>query len=313
MDVHANVDLMADEVRRVCGAREAHGYRRFIQFLHKVYRYEMNDFIDRNIDSPLQLLTPNLARLILAGGFRTLAGKVGSYLEDPRTQKAFSFQAMYAGVSPFQALALYAVISYMDSVEGVYFPLGGIHALPEALAGVAEKSGAELRYATEVTKVEMTGERVTAVITSTGERIPADVVILNPDLAVAQRDLLGREPRRLRYSPSCFLLHAGSSATYSHAAHHNIHFGDAWRSTFRELISEGTLMRDPSFLVTSPTKSDPTLAPDGRHTYYVLFPTPNLMSAKSGPNSGLSTEIRWSARWRRAIIPDSARASRWNT
>jgi phytoene desaturase len=114
--------------------------------------------------------------------------------------------------------------------------------------------------------------------TADGERIAADVVVLNPDLPVAHRDLLGREPwsvRRLTYSPSCYLLLAGSTKTYEHLAHHNIHFGQSWRGVFDELIG-GRLMSDPSVLVTNPTRSDASLAPDGRQIYYVLFPTPNL-------------------------------------
>ena len=290
LDLHADPDAMAAEVGRVCGGREADGYRRFVRFLHGLYRCEMRDFIDRNIDSPLGLLTPDLARLVAMGGFRRLDAKVGSYLRDPRTRQLFSFQAMYAGVSPYQALALYAVISYMDSVAGVYFPAGGMHALPRALAAAAEKHAVQIRYRTEITWVEMSGQRATAVHTAAGDRIPADVVVLNPDLPIAYRDLLGgvpRQVRRLRYSPSCFLLHVGSRTGYPHLAHHNIHFGRHWRRTFAELLDEGRLMSDPSFLITSPTRSDPTLAPPGRHTYYVLFPTPNLLAgidwARIGP------------------------------
>ncbi|MGN6524259.1 MAG: FAD-dependent oxidoreductase, partial [Actinomycetes bacterium] len=78
-----------------------------------------------------------------------------------------------------------------------------------------------------------------------------------------------------KYSPSCFLLPAGSSADYPVAAHHNISFGTEWKQVFREIIDEGKVMSDPSLLVTSPTRSDPSLAPAGRHIYYVLFPTPN--------------------------------------
>jgi phytoene desaturase len=85
-----------------------------------------------------------------------------------------------------------------------------------------------------------------------------------------------RSVRRLRYSPSCFVLHAGSTAVYSGAAHHNIHFGRSWRRTFDELIDRRQLMSDPSILVTNPSRADPSLAPPGRHTYYVLAPTPHL-------------------------------------
>ena len=279
LDVHADVGAMAEEIGAVIGPDEAAGYLRYVDFVSQLYRYEMKDFIDRTIDSPLDLVTPDLARLVALGGFRKLTPKVRQYLRDPRTERLFSFQSMYAGLAPQDALAIYAVIAYMDSVAGVYFPKGGMHAVPRAMAGAAEKHGVTFRYGTEVTRVETVGDRATAVITTDGERIEADVVVLNPDLPVAYRDLLGHVPwsvKRLRYSPSCFLLLAGSTARYEKIAHHNIHFGRTWDGVFREIIDEGRLMTDPSILVTNPTRSDPSLAPDGREIYYVLFPTPNL-------------------------------------
>jgi phytoene desaturase len=278
IDVHADTGAMMQELREKCGPGEAAGYQRYVEFVSKLYRYEMRDFIDRNIDSPLDLLTPNLARLAAIGGFRKLAPKVGQYLKDERTQKLFSFQAMYAGLSPYDALAIYAVIAYMDSVAGVFFPRGGMHAVPQAMAAAAEKHGVDLRYRTEVTRVEHRGGRAVAVHTRDGERIAADVVVLNPDLPVAQRELLGRSPwsvRRLTYSPSCYLMLAGSTKEYDRGAHHTIHFGHSWRGVFDELTS-GRLMSDPSVLVTTPTRTDPSLAPAGRHIYYVLLPVPNL-------------------------------------
>ncbi|MCW2668663.1 MAG: phytoene desaturase [Frankiales bacterium] len=273
LDVHADRARMAEEVRQVCGPDEARGYERYVDFVTRLYRLEMRDFIDRNTDSPLGLVTPNLARLVALGGFRRLAPKVAQYLRDPRTQRLFSFQSMYAGLSPYDALALYAVISYMDSVAGVVFPKGGMHALPRALAGAAEKHGVVFRYGEEVARVVVEHGRATAVETTTGERLPADVVVLTTD--VPQDLLPPAKQRRLRYSPSCFLLLTGSTASYTRTAHHNLHFGQAWRSVFRELIHDGQLMSDPSLLVTNPTASDPSLAPRGRQSYYVLVPTPN--------------------------------------
>ncbi len=279
LNVHANVSQMAQEITEVIGADEAAGYLKYVEFVSKLYKYEMKDFIDRNIDSPFDLVTPDLAKLVALGGFRKLAPKVRDYLKDPRTERIYSFQAMYAGLSPYDALAIYAVIAYMDSVAGVYFPKGGMNALPVAMAAACEKHGVTIRYGTTVTSVETKDDRATAVTTADGERIEADVVVLNPDLPVAYRDLLGKEPwsvRRLDYSPSCFVMLAGSSAHYSKIAHHNIHFGKSWRGVFEELIDKKQLMSDPSVLVTNPTHSDPSLAPDGKQIYYVLFPTPNL-------------------------------------
>ena len=279
LDVHADTNRMQEEIAKTISQEEAIGYSKYVDFVTKLYKYEMNDFIDRNIDSPLNLLTPNLARLIALGGFRRLAPKVNQYLKDPRTQKVYSFQAMYAGVSPQQALAIYAVIAYMDSVNGVFFPKGGMHAVPRALASAAEKHGVTFKYNTTVTGIEKSNGRATAVLTEGGERIPCDVVVLNPDLPVAWRDLLGKEPlsiKRLNYSPSCVTLLIGSNKSYDRLAHHNIHFGESWNGVFDELIKKKTLMTDPSILVTVPSKDDPALAPAGKSSYYVLFPTPNL-------------------------------------
>jgi phytoene desaturase len=279
IDVHADTAAMEQEIREKVSATEAAGYRDYVDFVTKLYKYEMNDFIDRNIDSPLNLLTPNLARLIAIGGFRHLQPKVNQFLKDPRLQKVYSFQAMYAGVSPQQALAIYAVIAYMDSVNGVFFPKGGMHAVPRALAAAAAKHGVKFKYNTSVTSLEKQGSRVTAAITDKGERFECDAIVMNPDLPVVWKDLLGKEPlsiKRLKYSPSCVTLLVGSSKHYDHIAHHNIHFGESWDGVFDELIKKKVLMTDPSVLVTVPSHDDKSLAPAGKESYYVLFPTPNL-------------------------------------
>lgn len=279
LDVISDIDRMAGEVFHVCGAREADRYVRFAEHTHRLWEIERHDFIERNLDGPRDLLTWNLLRLAAAGGFRRLQGKIDHFFHDPRTRRVFSFQAMYAGLAPHRALGLYAVIAYLDTVAGVYFPRGGIHAVPRALASAADKHGVRLCYDTTVARVEIRAGRATGVVTTAGELIEADVVVLNPDLPVAYRDLLPATPRRVRRSrpsPSAVVLHVGSTQRYGQIAHHNIHFGWSWRSTFDELVRDGVLMTDPSLLVSNPTRGDASLAPPGREAYYVLAPAPNL-------------------------------------
>jgi phytoene desaturase len=269
LDVRTDTARMAAEVSRVCGPREADGYLRFVDYARKLWELERHAFIDKNLDTPLDLVNLNLLKLLGMGGFGRLQPKIDQFFRDPRTRRIFSFQAMYAGLAPHDALAIYAVIAYLDSVAGVYYPKGGMHAVPTALAGAAAKHGVQFRYGTTVASVGVYNGRATGVVTTDGEHIPADVVVLNPDLPVAHDLLPTPYRRRLRYSPSCVVLHIGSTAQYSKIAHHNIHFGKAWKGTFDEVIHRGELMSDPSLLVTHPT-------PD---TYYVLAPTPNLQSA----------------------------------
>ncbi|TDB69767.1 phytoene desaturase [Micromonospora sp. KC723] len=288
LDVITDTTRMAAEISRVCGPREADGYLRFVDYARKLWRWERADFIERNLDAPTDLLTANLLRLLTNGAFRRLQTKINQFFADPRTQRIFSFQAMYAGLAPHDALAIYSVIAYLDSVAGVYFPSGGIHAVSRGMAGAAEKHGVQFRYATTVARVETANGRATGVVTTDGELIPADVVVLNPDLPVAYRDLLpeGRQ-RRLTYSPSCVVLHVGSTRGYGRIAHHNLHFGRSWKGTFDEVIRRGELMSDPSLLVTNPSRTDPAVAPAGRHTYYVLAPVPNLERAPFDWRGGL--------------------------
>ncbi|MEU3437742.1 phytoene desaturase family protein [Streptomyces sp. NPDC006863] len=276
LDVHTDGAAMEAAVEQFAGARQALGYRRLRSWLERLYQVQMRRFIDANFDSPVQLLHPDLARLAALGGFGRLDSRIGRFVSDERLRRVFSFQALYAGVPPARALAAYAVIAYMDTVAGVYFPRGGMHALPTALARAAADAGGEFRYGRTVNRLERSGDRITAVVTDR-ERIPCDAVILTPDLPVSYR-LLGRAPRRpltLKHSPSAVILHAGTDRTWPDLAHHTISFGAAWKSTFHQLTRTGELMSDPSLLITRPTATDPSLAPPGKHLHYILAPCPN--------------------------------------
>ncbi|MFI0901732.1 phytoene desaturase family protein [Streptomyces sp. NPDC020983] len=284
LDVHTGAEAMEAEVHRFAGAREAAGYRGLRRWLEQLHRAQMRRFIDANVDSPFGLLNTDLVRLAALGGFGRWQPRVERHLHDERLRRVFTFQALYAGIPPARALAAYAVIAYMDTVGGVYFPRGGMHALPRAMADAARDAGADMRYGHEAMALERRGSRVTAVVTPHGS-IPCDALVLTPDLPVAYR-LLGREPRRplaLRHSPSAVVLHAGTDRTWPELAHHTLSFGSAWSSTFDELTRTGRLMSDPSLLITRPTTHDPSLAPPGRHLHYVLAPCPNTVT---GPGPG---------------------------
>ncbi len=278
LDVHTDAEAMTTAVAGFAGPAEADGYRRLRAWLTELYQHEFSRFIAANFDSPLSLVTPALARLAAMGAFRRLDPAIGRFIGDERLRRVFSFQSLYAGESPQHALAIYAVIAYMDTVAGVYFPRGGMRALPDALAGAAATAGVKFHYDTAVTALERSGDRVTAVRTSSGLRVPCDAVVLATELTTSYR-LLGRRPRRLlplRPAPSAVVLHAGTRRTWPGTAHHTILFGQAWQQTFREIITDGQVMADPSLLVTRPTATDPGLAPDGTDLLYILAPTPNL-------------------------------------
>jgi len=282
LDVHSDSAAMTAAIEEFAGPDQAAGYLRLRDWLTELYKLEIDGFIGSNFSSPLSLLTPQLARLAAIGGFRGWEKMVSRFITDERLQRIFTFQALYAGVPPQQALAAYAVIAYMDTIAGVYFPRGGMRAVPEGLAAAAADAGVVFRYGSTVTRLERSGSRVTAVCTDSGDRIACDAVVLTTELPLTYQ-LLDRTPRRpikFRPSPSCVVMHVGVPSVGGALQHHNISFGANWSKTFDEIIDEGVLMSDPSLLVTMPTAGDPTLAPPGRDLLFVLAPCPNLEVGK---------------------------------
>jgi phytoene desaturase len=222
---------------------------------------------------------------------------VGRAFDDDRLRRLFSFQALYAGVSPFRAIAAYAVIAQLDIGAGVWHPVGGIGAVPRAMAAAAVDAGVQVRYGAPVEELEVSGGRVTAVRLAGNERLAADAVVVTTD--APWRLVPGlRAPRRPVYSPSCVALHLGVRHELPGQAHHTISFGAAWEQVFAELTREGRLlgggpggrrgmiMSDPSLLVSMPSGTDRSLAPTGGQVVSVVAPTPNL-DRRSGGNPDL--------------------------
>jgi phytoene desaturase len=276
--VRPEAEAMTEAVRDFAGERDARGYVRLREWLQTLYRVEFDRFVASNFDSPLSMLSPQLAHLVALGGFRRLDPAIGRFISDERLRRVFTFQSLYVGQSPQAALALYGVITYMDTIGGVFFPGGGVSAVPDALARAATDAGVTFGYGVAVTSLERAGRRVRAVCTDDGRRIPCDAVVLTTELPVSYQLLEGapRRPVALRAAPSAVVLHAGLSRPLPDLAHHTISFGAAWRSTFTELIDTGQLMSDPSLLITRPTATDRSLAPPAADTISILAPVPNL-------------------------------------
>ncbi|MHB2024085.1 MAG: phytoene desaturase family protein [Mycobacteriales bacterium] len=338
LDVRTSVEATADEIARVCGPAEARGFEAFAGAAAKLYRLEFTRFIDRNLDSIADLARPQAAALLAAGGLRRLDRWLDRFFADPRTRRLFSFQALYAGLAPWQARAIYAVIPYLDTVRGVYHPTGGMAAVAAELAAAATRHGALIRYDEPAVHVELSGSRAIAVYTASGDRLPADVVVLAggvqagralfgrplgpsrataPNLATApsRRTAPSRATapsRRTTTAPSCFLVLFGGSPCAKGSgppAQHHLHFGTAWRATFEEVIKDGRLMSDPSLLVGCPAVSEPAVAPPGEHSHVLLAPVPNL----SAPIDWASRGEAYADELRRRLValgypgPDSVR------
>jgi phytoene desaturase len=287
ISVRPGREAMTEEIRERCGPQDAAAFGRFVDWLARLYRVEQPHFVERNYDRVTDLARPlrPALELVRLGAWRKMAAVVDSYFTDPRLRQVFSFQALYAGLSPFDALAIYCVITYMDTVEGVWFPEGGIHSVARGLADAATKAGADIRYDATVSRIVRrlgSSGPVTGVRLADGELLGADAVVANPDVPALYRELLPsarmpRVARRGEYSPSATLWLAGVRGSLPPGTgHHNIHFGGDWKGSFDALLRTGTRQADPAILVCTPSVTDASLAPPGGQVIYALEPVPNL-------------------------------------
>ena len=240
----ADADAMADEVERVCGPGEAAGYRRFVDFVTKLYRYEMRDFIDRNIDSPLDLLTPNLARLV--GDRRLPAGsrrRSAQYLQGPAHAAGLLASSRCTPASPRTTRWPSTRSSPTWTPSPACTSRRAACTRCRGRWPARRRSTAwQLRYGTDGQpgRGRATAARSASTPpTASGSRPTSSCS--TPTCRWPTASCCRPRPRRagcerLRYSPSCFLLLAGSTRGYTKTAHHNIHFGRSWRGVFDELI-----------------------------------------------------------------------------
>lgn len=295
LDVHSDPDSMVAEITRVCGADEARRYLTLRRWLADIFDTEFDRFMNANFDSPLDLVSSpaavrDLARLVRLGGFGKLGTQVNRRIRDPRLQKVFTFQALYAGVTPARALAVYGAIPHMDTSLGVYAVEGGMRTVARAMADAFVRAGGRLHLGADVTELRFDGDHVRSVLTADGARYPCDAAVLTPDLPVVDALLPSPRRRRTLASPSAVVLHGtvptSVSRAWSAGHHHVIEFGVRWEGTFRDITARrgrGRLMTDPSLLVTRPALSDPGLLLRRNGAEHeplsVLAPCPNLESA----------------------------------
>ncbi|WP_067830074.1 phytoene desaturase family protein [Actinomadura kijaniata] len=297
LDVVEGEDAMVERVAALCGPAEAERYRRFRRHLGEMFEAAWPVFINADTTRLRSLARPvALLRLARMGGFRRLDRLARGHLTDDRLVRAHTFQSLYVGLPPRRALGVYAVIAHMDTVGGVYFPEhGGMHAIPRALADVAEKHGARFRYGTRVERVEADSDGVRGVRLEGGERIPARHVIVTCDLPRALDGMLPPgaadwRTRAPRHSPSCLVMHFGLDRPPPGRAHHTLHLGREWHRTFAALAA-GRPQPDPSLLVTRPA-ADTTAAPPGHVTLSALEPAPNLRGTVDWERRGAELQDR---------------------
>ncbi|HYZ32887.1 MAG TPA: phytoene desaturase family protein [Crenalkalicoccus sp.] len=286
IDATAEVARMEQELAKLCPA-DARGLRPFLE----ENRRKLDAFrpaLERPFLSPRAMMGPDMLRsLALLRPHRSVDADLARHFRDPRVRLAFSFQTKYLGMSPFRCPSMFTILSYLEYAHGVFHPVGGCGAVSSAMACVAERLGAEFRLGAPVERIAFEGRRAAGVETG-GRRYAADAVVVNADFAHAIPRLIpdalrqgGWDDRRIgraRYSCSTFMLYLGLEGTLPGLAHHTVVLAEDYVRNIRQ-IERGVVPDRPSFYLQHATATDPSMAPPGHSSLYLLVPVPNLRCA----------------------------------
>ncbi|QPG95401.1 hypothetical protein C2857_000543 [Epichloe festucae Fl1] len=286
----SNFELSTD-LARMKGQVEkyegADGFERYFAFLaesHRHYELSVRHVLHRNFTSLLSMLRPSFLRHVLTlHPFESMYARAARYFRTERLRRVFTFASMYMGMSPFEAPGTYSLLQYTELAEGVWYPKGGFHKVIEALVNVGVRLGVTYRMNTPVAQVMLDEDlkRARGVVLESGERVAADVVIVNADLVYATKNLFppSRRAERLnerKVSCSSISFYWALDRQVPELHAHNIFLADEYRESFDAIFARQDMPDEPSFYLNVPSRVDPTAAPAGTDALVVLVPVGHL-------------------------------------
>ena len=284
-DYSGNPDRMRAEVARISPA-DVGGFDKFVAEADMCYRLGFEALGCKAFDSIFDLLSaiPSMARM---RAWRTMHGLVSSYFKHPKLRMAMSLQTLLIGGNPFSVTGVYSLINALERRYGVYSAMGGTGSLVRGMVGLLEERGVQVRCNAEVKRINVEAGRATGVELANGEQLRADIVVCNSDTAWTYRNLIAPEHRRHwtnqridrgRYSMSLFVWYFGTDRKYDDVPHHTMVLGPRYKGLLTDIFQHHRLADDFSLYLHRPTATDPSVAPPGCDTFYVLSPVPHLES-----------------------------------
>nr|WP_175533778.1 phytoene desaturase [Falsiroseomonas stagni] len=285
MNCSADLDATRAEIARIA-PEDLPGFERFIAVSERIFDIAFAKLADQPFHqlSTLLAAVPDMMKL---GGWRTVYGKVSDYFTNDKLRIAFSFHPLLIGGNPLTTTAYYCLIAHLERLHGVHYAMGGMGAVVNGLAGLIEGQGGRFRFNAEVEQITVADGRAKGVRLKGGETIAADVVVSNADVGWTYSKLLSEHPRRrwtdakvarTRYSMSLFVWYFGTNRRFDNVYHHTMVLGPRYRELLTDIFKRKKLAKDFSLYLHRPTATDPSLAPPGCDSFYVLSPVPHLGS-----------------------------------
>ncbi|QDU90616.1 Diapolycopene oxygenase [Pirellulimonas nuda] len=288
LDLVADTQAMKQRLHAFAGPKVASGYERFLGASQRLHEISERFFFWKSVGGIMdtldfsQTFTPAvLSDLLQLRMGKTVAASVRSYVPEARVAQMIDHFTQYVGSSPDASPAVLCGIAHMQTSEGIWYPMGGTRAVPEALEKLAGELGVEFRLNAPVAKITVERGEATGVVLEGGERVALDAVVSNSDSVLTHEELLGgatwkKFRKRRKYEPACsgVVLYLGLTQRYDQLLHHNFIFSRDPHEEFEAIYRRGETAPDPTCYVAAPATTEAAVAPEGGEALYILVHTP---------------------------------------
>ncbi|MFX1284812.1 MAG: phytoene desaturase [Promethearchaeota archaeon] len=262
---------------------DVEGYKRMLKAVRPIYEkgFKELSFKPFNKFTSMLKVAPSLIKL---QSYRSNYKFVSKYIKNENLRMVFSFHPLLIGGNPFSVPSIYSLIQYLEKEFGVWFVRGGTNALVQALANLFEELGGKIILNSEVKKIEVKDNQVEGVLTVSNDFYPSKIVISNADPAFTYTKMIDAEWRRknsdkrykkAKYSMGLVVIYFGTKRQYPNMKHHTIILGPRYKGLIEDIFKKKILAEDFSSYLHLPTRTDPSLAPEGHEAFYILIPVPH--------------------------------------
>lgn len=280
VDIHSKIEQDAatfDSIEKGAGEK----LKQYLKQSEYQYGIATQHFMYKNYDTIFDFFNK---RVMTEGQklsvFSKMHNFVSKFFKTKKLQQIMEYTMVFLGTSPYEAPALYNLMSHMDFNQGVLYPKGGFYELINSLVSIVEKNNGEVKVNSEVSEIVVENGVTKGVRLANGKNLDADIVISNADIWFTETKLLERKWRSKsdRYwdkrvmAPSAFIMYLGVSEKLPELVHHNLYFSEDWRKNFQEIYDDPRLPDDPSLYVCAPSITDKGVAPEGKENLFVLVP-----------------------------------------
>ncbi len=283
LDYNGDPDRMKMQMSQF-NIRDAQNYDAFMEHTSRLYKAVIEDGMGSRPFGDWKTMMKFLPQALKLRALYPTHTLVKKYFKDSRHRFTFSFHPLFIGGSPFRAPAVYLMIPYLEKKGGVWFTRGGMYSVVQALEKLFLETGGRIITSSPAEKIIVSDGKARGVMAN-GQFYPADAVVSNADFHHTYHDLIDPKFRskyseskleKTGYSMSAFLLYLGVKKTYPKLLHHTLILSNRYKGLVRDIFDRKILPDDFSMYLHVPTRTDPSMAPPGSESMYVLIPVANL-------------------------------------